>query len=313
MRCLPWLLLVVCGCSLNRAPIVPGVPDAGVDAPAMDVPGLDAPDVPVADVPGLDAPDAPNDAGASDVPLDTPDAPCAAGPDRDGDGVVDLCDPCPDDRPDDPDGDGVCTSADVCPAGDDRNDRDADGQPDACDPCPDDAPDDSDGDGTCDSSDVCPGSDDRADEDADGIPDGCDDWPCGTRPTIGLPLTRDEATITSLSIDGGGNTAVVMAGSTMSWVLGYSIVDCGCTGCIDQIEVGLVPGRREFCAYDGNPSCATASTGSRTRSAAVPMASGLYDVRFFRAQDNGCNAMGRTDWWLGVPPADNRIGVICVP
>lgn len=55
--------------------------------------------------------------------------------DTDGDGVIDICDPCPADNPDDTDGDGLC---------------------DSDDPCPEDNPDDTDGDGICDSDDGCP-------------------------------------------------------------------------------------------------------------------------------------------------------------
>ncbi len=60
--------------------------------------------------------------------------------DTDGDGVIDACDPCPQDNPDDTDDDGVCDSNDVCP-----------GAPDV----------DSDGDGVLDCLDQCPGVDDR--------------------------------------------------------------------------------------------------------------------------------------------------------
>lgn len=291
------LALAFAGCALDRSPLSPVV-DAGIlptdvpslDAPRADVPGLDAP---TTDVPGLDAPmmdvpapddvpmidagfDAGFDAGLPDVPLDTPpdvpvDARCSTGPDRDGDGVRDVCDPCPDD-----------------------------------------AADDADGDGRCDSMDVCPGQDDRIDGDGDGTPDGCDSWPCGTEPTVALPVTVSEATVTSLSLGGGDNTVVASAGTTLTASVGYSIVDCGCSGCIDQIEVGLVPGARSFCAYDGNPMCRTATTGTFPGTIAVPAASGVYEVRFTRAQDWSCNDEGRTDWWLGTPGGEGRIGVICV-
>ncbi|MCG8404364.1 MAG: proprotein convertase P-domain-containing protein [Phycisphaerales bacterium] len=118
--------------------------------------------------------------------------------DSDGDGVADVCDPCPLDNPDDTDGDGVCDSNDICPGGDDAIDTDADGVPDFCDvcpggddnvdgdgdgvadfcdPCPADDPDDSDGDGVCDSDDACLGGDDNADGDGDGVADFCDPCP----------------------------------------------------------------------------------------------------------------------------------------
>lgn len=277
-------LSTLAGCSLARSPIFEeddgggfdgGGFDAPIDAARPDVPGLDAPlfDVPLdAPIALLDAPDAPLDA-----PLDTPpdvptDARCSSGPDRDFDGVVDVCDPCPDDAMDDSDGDGVC-----------------------------------------DSMDACPGQNDRSDADGDTVPDGCDDWPCGVRPTVTLPVTESEARITGLSLNGGGTTIVVDPGATVMAAVDYAIADCGCSGCIDQIEVGLVPGNRAFCAYDGNPPmCPAESTGSRTRTITAPATPGRYDVRFTRAQDLGCNAGGRTDWWLGAPGDATTIGVICV-
>ncbi|MCG8404367.1 MAG: proprotein convertase P-domain-containing protein [Phycisphaerales bacterium] len=98
--------------------------------------------------------------------------------DGDGDGVADVCDPCPIDNPDDTDADGVCESEDICPGGDDNVDTDADGVPDFCDVCPggDDNV-DSDGDGVPDFCDVCAGGDDNVDGDGDGVADFCDPCP----------------------------------------------------------------------------------------------------------------------------------------
>lgn len=99
------------------------------------------------------------------------------GPDSDGDGWLDVTDPCPMDNPNDSDRDGVCDSVDICTGGNDALDTDGDGVPDGCDLCPLDNPDDSDGDGVCDSADQCPGFDDRTDGDGDGMPDACDIFP----------------------------------------------------------------------------------------------------------------------------------------
>ncbi len=92
--------------------------------------------------------------------------------DRDADGVIDECDPCPLDNPDDSDADGVCDATDACPGFDDGLDADADGVPDDCD--------------------ICPGADDRVDGDADLIPDDCD--LCGDTPT-GLLVDIDGCTL----------------------------------------------------------------------------------------------------------------------
>jgi len=96
----------------------------------------------------------------------------AGGPDADGDGRPDVCDPCVQDAEDDADGDGLCADVDPCPAGAEADDMDSDGIADACDPCP--MGGDADMDGVCDGADLCPGADDTLDGDGDGVPDGCD-------------------------------------------------------------------------------------------------------------------------------------------
>ncbi|MBN2800991.1 MAG: hypothetical protein JXX28_17770, partial [Deltaproteobacteria bacterium] len=96
-------------------------------------------------------------------------------PDGDGDGVIDLCDTCPDDPgldQTDTDGDGFGDLCDTCPEGDDALDGDGDGTPDDCDTCPYDNPDDTDDDGVCEADDRCAGDDASGDTDADGV---CDD------------------------------------------------------------------------------------------------------------------------------------------
>lgn len=65
----------------------------------------------------------------------------------------------------DRDGDGVCDRKDQCPDNPDK------ATPGKCG-CDDQ---DSDGDGVCDSVDLCLGYNDKEDEDGDGIPDGCDE------------------------------------------------------------------------------------------------------------------------------------------
>ena len=102
-------------------------------------------------------------------------------PDRDGDGVVDDTDNCPDDVNTmqlDTDMDGVGDACDACEGADDTVDMDADGVPDACDLCEgfEDAL-DADGDTVPDGCDVCEGFDDADDADMDSVPDGCDVCP----------------------------------------------------------------------------------------------------------------------------------------
>jgi hypothetical protein len=104
--------------------------------------------------------------------------------DRDGDGVPDPDDPCPDSpvpTGSDSDGDGIDDACDAWPA-DASNDTDCDGVPGATDNCPDAVnPDqaDADADGFGDACDDCvdvvnPG---QADADGDGVGDGCDACP----------------------------------------------------------------------------------------------------------------------------------------
>lgn len=95
--------------------------------------------------------------------------------DRDGDGIFDLCDECPDDALNDHDNDTVCGIDERCLGFDDRLDRDSDGIPDGCDECPDDPENDADNDEYCGDIDTCPGFDDRIDNDGDDVPDDCDE------------------------------------------------------------------------------------------------------------------------------------------
>jgi len=103
--------------------------------------------------------------------------------DRDGDGVPDGADACPDDAEQwsDEDGDGVCDEVeDACP--EDAMqwlDSDGDGLCDDSDPCPADALNvDTDGDGICDDADPCPEDPiGTIDTDGDGVCDGSDDCP----------------------------------------------------------------------------------------------------------------------------------------
>lgn len=118
---------------------------------------------------------------------------CAGGPDRDGDGIGDAVDQCPDEPEDidqfedengcpDPDNDGdtVLDPNDQCPmeAGEPIHngcpvqDRDLDGVPDRNDQCPD-IPEDLDGN---EDEDGCP-EEDRLDQDGDGILDSDDQCP----------------------------------------------------------------------------------------------------------------------------------------
>lgn len=95
-------------------------------------------------------------------PLDNcPDDPNTDQADADADGLGDVCDPCPTDPGNtDTDGDGVCDGADNCPDAANPGQENADGDAfgDACDACPFDDANDADDDGVCGDVDVCEGT-----------------------------------------------------------------------------------------------------------------------------------------------------------
>lgn len=103
--------------------------------------------------------------GIFDSEDNCPDTPNTDQADMDGDGIGDVCD-------DDRDGDGVLNQVDNCPdiPNSDQGDIDRDGIGDVCD-------DDRDGDGVRNDFDNCPDIPnlDQADRDGDGIGDVCDD------------------------------------------------------------------------------------------------------------------------------------------
>lgn len=119
--------------------------------------------------------------GIFDTPDTCPDQPNPTQADGDGDGLGDACDLCPVDAPNDPDGDGICQSDDNCPAvsnpGQEDSDSDSDG--DACDGCPLDALNDTDADGVCDGADNCPALPNASQQDSDNDRkgDACDGCP----------------------------------------------------------------------------------------------------------------------------------------
>jgi hypothetical protein len=181
---------------------------------------------------------------------------------------------------------------------------------------------DQDHDGACDPVDRCPGFDDRLDADGDGIPDGCDDWPCGARPVAPSPTVAADvltggkhATVTLRDTTVEGQALFVAApGAPMKLATSYTIVDCICPNCIDQIEVGLAPGTRAGCIFDAKPgstpTCATGSSATTTFALAAPTTPGLYEVRFNLGQAYTCDA--HADWWNQPPTALATVALVCV-
>lgn len=173
---------------------------------------------------------------------------------------------------------------------------------------------DSDGDGVSDECDVCGDGDDAIDGDGDGIPDACDTWLCGELPMLPSTVMAERITISNARLGGGGATSArtFSSGSNVRVRFDWRIRESdSCTGCLEQVEVGVSPGGRLTCAYDGNPN--PESSGSFDETYVLePEDVGRIDVRFNLGLRRGCNDDGNV-WWTGEPPEAQTVAVICVP
>jgi hypothetical protein len=125
---------------------------------------------------------------------------------------------------------------------------------------------------------------------------------------------HDTITLSNVTL-AGQVLAVVPAGAQLTLEADYSIFDCICPTCSDQIQVGFVPGRKLACAYDGVPNqsspCMTPVTDHATRTLPVPTTPGVYDLRFRLGQDLGCTSGGT--WWTDTAPGPAQtVATICV-
>ncbi|HEY4178542.1 MAG TPA: hypothetical protein VGM90_16960 [Kofleriaceae bacterium] len=164
------------------------------------------------------------------------------------------------------------------------------------------------------------------DDDGDGVCNVDDDWPCGPKPNaVGSPIAwmntngqgKTEVTQVSNTKLGGGNANlyVVAPNTSFNLVADYSIYDCICPGCIDQVQIGFATDATYTdapkCLYSGTLSgnCMTAKTGNQTVSLKAPGSSGtVYDVVFGRAQANSCGG----GWWPGMPAPNTTVAKVCV-
>jgi len=125
-----------------------------------------------------------DDRDGDGIPDDVDNCPDTYNPgqqDSDGDGLGDACDNCPNDPDNDADGDGICGDVDNCPhtSNPDQQDSDGDGLGDVCDNCPatqNPVQLDNDSDGVGNVCDNCPdaANSEQRDCDSDGMGDRCD-------------------------------------------------------------------------------------------------------------------------------------------
>jgi len=115
-------------------------------------------------------------------------------------------------------------------------------------------------------------------------------------------------TISNVTINGGSIVSPVSPGSSIKVSLDYHIVDTGCPGCIDEIQIGFSQLTPAGCVYTGVPGTRGVS-GSGNITLTAPAEPGLYYVGVDRAQDFSCPS----HWWNGEPKSfDRYIAVITV-
>jgi hypothetical protein len=168
------------------------------------------------------------------------------------------------------------------------------------------------------------------DDDGDGVCNVDDDWPCGPKPAmVGSPIVwnnagenpqhqaateRTQVSNTKLA-DLATNLYVVAPNTQFKLTADYSIYDCICPGCIDQVQIGFANGPAypdaPKCLYSGtlNTTCMTPKTGTTSVNLKAPGTSGtVYDVVFGRAQASACGG----GWWPGMPAPDTTVAKVCV-
>ncbi len=118
-------------------------------------------------------------------------------------------------------------------------------------------------------------------------------------------------TISNVRINEGSNIAFISPGSTFSVSMDYSIVDPGCPGCIDEIEIGFSTGNPFTCIYTGIPGV-EGKTGSATIEVTAPSTPGVYFLGFDRAQHFSCGQALEVGWWNGAPDSSRYIANVIV-
>lgn len=161
---------------------------------------------------------------------------------------------------------------------------------------------------------------DDGDDDRDGVCNGDDDWPCGAKPADPAAIVMfvnnagaTETTITQATLDNTGRFAVGMAQKMMMLRFDYAIEDHACTNaCIDQLEIGWVPGGRTACLFDAPVPKRGGASGAAMAQVRAPSAPGVYDLRVNLGQNYSCNHAGASGWWGTTPGPQKTIAKLCV-
>jgi hypothetical protein len=153
---------------------------------------------------------------------------------------------------------------------------------------------DGDGDGTCDFADNCPAAANpgQTDSDGDGVGDACDATPapCNAQ-QLQSSVSDGDATLSAVRINGGGNTATVVAGAQVQLALNYAFDRCGLLSRGDPrfLVTGFEDDRDGTCTMLSAPVCPDEASGSATISIAAPAAAGTYYIVAGGEQDNNCS------------------------
>jgi hypothetical protein len=138
-----------------------------------------------------------------------------------------------------------------------------------------------------------------------------------------IPALWGSATISSVVLSYSGNPSGAFAAASnvleitsgaspnpVNVKFNYTIVDSGCPGCIDQLEVGLnTDPTPQTYAYSGCGDCG--ASGPANLNINVPNTPGRYYIAIDTSEDYGF-LYSSPYWWNGQPTATRYIGVVDV-
>ena len=108
------------------------------------------------------------------------------------------------------------------------------------------------------------------------------------------------------------NSKYIVASAGDSFVVDfqYTWTDTSCaSSCIDQVEIGYVPGDRVGCAFDGTVPKGPMVSGSPSYTMTAPATLGWTSIRIAIGQGLTC---GTGTWFEGPPPDTEIAGYVCV-